>query len=432
MAFLCASCECLFATPIELNAHTCGGLSLYYLNRNRTRRIYNDRSVSPWLYCPACARPFGLRTGIGGQNSTPAHNIISRYALRANMSMERANKATLIGDSITNIEGLSTYANILLAYFFLHFDFAISQQKIPQYRIELTKRGKPISLWKFVQKFMSDNKGYLFAESPNHPFASGDGDRYDAEFSHRGLLDRLFGASPQTIARKKPAKEKDWNPEDSPKNKLTAIIAAINGIAPNDSYTKFYCQKGTGAQCAICEKRQGEADLLCRYYAAKAAVGTRIGLVQLAAGSMSLLSFIGLQFCCNKDGVAVTSLDDVSEEYLMKVTCWQIYQHLKSLFKTLKNDLRRRKNVMLEVFYANWIAFSRFYSLCSIRLAAGGYTRRNRYQRGLVSDGIFAKIRQLDDVANTDTCQLNTLCRRFSLTEGDLRGGKACLLKPCK
>lgn len=438
MPSLCLACELVFASPFDLNKHKCGELAARYTVPDVGSRVSTAQEVMPHRICPACARLYLDRKGApNANNTTPAHNIVSRDALKTDDTTKRAFLQHRIGASSIAQAGLETYANMLMVYFILHFDGLISKSTLPGYRVWTDDNNKALEGWDFVTSFIAARPDYLFRDSParpKFPYAVGDGDRDDTEFSYQGLLDILFGTLATSKSRDKAVDVADWDASASAVDKVSAILKAVKGIAPSDSYADTYCQTQDGAQCDTCEKRQGEANLLTRYHAAKKFIGQTCkrldgGSERWDARSLGLLSFVGLQFCCNDGGYRVSSIEDISEEWLTKAVFWQLARHLGKL----GDDLAAKKatSPLVELLHKNFQAFSQFYVLSFLRLSAGDYATGNgAFEKGSLSDGVKAWLKKVDEKGANTTVRVNVSQRRFVLETGSLVGGKACLLEP--
>ncbi|NOK36616.1 hypothetical protein HMI49_25745 [Corallococcus exercitus] len=387
-------------------------------------------------YCPACARPFVSRKVLGGNNRTPAHNIISRDALKLTGAIKDYYGEKVLGNKMaTEVGG---YGNTLLVFFLLHFDGLMTSGAVPLYH------APEAPLWTAVKDFLQKDGGraFLFSAGAAHPFGLGNGDRYDKDFSHQGLLDRLFGVLAKTKSRRREPPQADWDFTASTVQKAKTLYKALEGysLAPKDSYTTNYCQTLLDAQCGTCESRQGEANLLCRYFAARNAIGQQNSAqVTLTATSGDLLNFIGLQFCCGAAGEPVTSVTDISEEWLTKVTVWQLYRHLESMRVTLKEKIFGNQRhtisrdgpipVILETLLHNWNAFSLFYTLAYLRISAGDYDDATQlFSLGKLSAALETKLKTADTKAADEISQTNVALRRFAPRKdgGASIGGVAC------
>jgi hypothetical protein len=432
--FTCGRCTREFLHPATLEKHDCGGLAAIY-QTPQGPRAKEHADVTGLCYCPACARPFVSRKVVGGNNRTPAHNIIARDGLKLTGGMKDHYGEELFGDK--QADAVGSYGNVLIIVFLLHFEGLMTSKSVPIYRFKKEK------LWLAVKAFLEGGgRDFLYSTGNKYKFGLGDGDRWDTEFSLEGLLDRLFGSLAHAKDRRKEPKEADWKPNDSLSAKAKAIFKSIAGLAPKDSYTTYYCQTGLDAQCGTCESRQGEANLLCRYFAVKDVIGKQNSAnVIWTEDAPDLLSFIGLQFCCDDKGDPCTSVDGISETWLTKVTVWQAYRHLTSILTTLKEKIFGNQfhpiardtpiPVVLETLYYNWGAFSLFYTLAFLRVSAGDYDDNTQlYALGQMSDALQKKLHKVDDKASDETNALNLASRRFQLKEdsGASIGGVACAL----
>jgi len=435
---LCLACERSFPSIAELQRHKCGETAAFYTVPTVGRRQASDPSVMPHRICPACARPYGDRkSSIADKFTIAAHNIISRDALKTSPTMKRKCTEVLTGTSSLDLPGLGTYANLLMVYFVLHFDGLISKATLPKYRLWTDGNNNVLSDWAFIRSFLDAHPKYLFHPSPGRPFGTGDGDRDDEQFSYKGVLDILFGTLAGSVPRDRTVEPLDWDYGANAATKIRTILAAIDGVAPSDSYVTNYCQTDMrGPQCNVCEKRQGEANLLTRFHAAKAQVGKSYSKgdgtrPKWALDSEGLLSFVGVQFCCNERGSRETSLDKISEEWLMKAVHWQLGRHLEKVKETLESKRAHRDNPVLELLSKNFGAFSEFYFLCYLRLSAGDYADADgKYELGSVSDGVLHWLGKEDSTGAGTTVAVSLRQRRFDLVEGALVGGTACLLTP--